>query len=270
MAESLYQDLFRRLEGVRWQLADLPLDQVDPKLVDPWLVEMVRLNCLVEISSLYAVRMFLRDFQHNPDFCQFMSIWYYEEMKHHLAQWEYLKVLGKEPDPGSYGQLETDLKPAPWPATLAMHWIGELRVGMWYHRWAERSREPVLRQLMQWIGNDEFRHAQCYEEFMEKGLEEDPKSLLQYLNAVKYMLVNPGLDKHPTTFSEGSVDGLSVADRIGFDHYRAVLQREITAEDEQRLSRRALKVLSRLSGEDLQSLGDLMRLGRKLENQEAA
>ena len=39
--------------------------------------------------------MFLRDFYADIDFCSFVSIWFYEEMKHHLTLRKYLEHCGE-------------------------------------------------------------------------------------------------------------------------------------------------------------------------------
>lgn len=265
-----YDRMFRRLEAVRWELADIPFDAIDRTKVDARTLDFVRVNCLMELSSLYATRMFLRDFRHDVDFCQFMSVWYYEEMKHYLVLREYLKAHGVEPDVSMFDELDVELEPADWRGTLAMHFVGELRLGMWYHRWSEVfADEPVLARVYREIGNDEYRHAQCYEQFMAAALERDPAHLLPFLNAAKYMLLNPGGDKHPTTF-EGAEDG-TVTDRIeGYEAFREQVVAHIRPEDEDELAARVLKTLSRVCGRPLASKRDLVMLTRGLATGEVA
>ena len=262
----LYDKMFRRLEAARWRLADVPFDEVDTSRVSEQSLQAIEVNCLMELSSLYAVRMFLRDFREIPDFCQFASIWYYEEMKHYLVLREYLKVFDRAPDTDQFQELDTELAPSPWPPTLALHYCSELRLGMWYHRWSEEAEEPVLAGIYREIGNDEFRHAACYRDFMEQALERDPRLLLQFLQAAKWMLVNPSGDKHPTTMDADADGAGSVTDRIdGYNVMRDKVQRTIRDEDEQRLRRRVLATLSRLSGRELNSMMDLSALTRELQ-----
>jgi rubrerythrin len=265
MSEALYDKMFRRLEKVRWQLADIPYESIDRAAVPQDTIDFVRVTCLMEMSSLYATRMFLRDFQHNPDFCQFMSIWYYEEMRHYLALREYLKVFDAAPDHRELPQYDVELAPAPWPNTLAMHWCGELRLGRWYLRWAEGAEEPVLEKIMRHIAEDEFRHAQCYEEFMQAALQEQPELLNDFINTAKWMLMNPRGDKHPTTMAEVNEDGIAVTDRIeGYENFLRRVNERVPVADEISLETRVLKTFSRLSGRELQSKGDLVRLSRDL------
>lgn len=262
---ALYDRMFRRLEKVRWNLADIEFDKVDKSRVSESTLSFLQVNCAMELSSLYAVRMFLRDFRANPDFCQFMSIWYYEEMKHYLVMREYLKLWGREPDAGTIDQLDTELSPSPWPATLALHYCGELRLGMWYHRWSEEEEEPVLSNIYKLIGNDEFRHAGCYKEFMEQAAADQPELLLDFLQTCKWMMFNPTGDKHPTTMKSDRDNDLAVTDKIqGADELQRRIQATIRDEDEAELRRQVLTTLSRLAGTPFPTMTALAAYTRKL------
>jgi hypothetical protein len=257
--------MFRRLEKVRWSLSDIPFHSVAKARVSEQTLSFLRVNCLMELSSLYAVRMFLRDFRSQPDFCQFMSIWYYEEMKHYLVLREYLKVFGLEPATADFPKLDTELSAAPWPPTLAMHYCGELRLGMWYHRWSEEAEEPVLSQIYRLIGNDELRHAGCYKEFMEQAVTEQPGLLLVFMQTCKWMLFNPLGDKHPTTMkSDREADG-SVTERIeGYELFQKRVRTSVREVDEADLQRRVLATLSRLANRPVSSMAELARFTREL------
>lgn len=262
----LYDRIFRRLEKVRWNLADVPFDEIDKSLLDAEGLTFLRVNCLMELSSLYATRMFLRDFRDNPDFCQFMSIWYYEEMKHYLVLREYLKAYEMAPDVATFPELDTELRPSPWAPTLALHYCGELRLGMWYQRWSRETKEPVLSKIYRLIGNDEFRHAACYEEFMEQAFHRDPAVLVDFMQASKWMLVNPNRDKHPTTMKSALETDSAVVDRIeGYEVLQRHIQRTISDDDEQIVRRQVLATLSRLAGRELRKLADLAAHARELE-----
>jgi hypothetical protein len=253
-----YDGIFRRLEANRWLLAEVPFVEVDVASVPAGVVDFVRSNCLVELSSLYAVRMFLRDFGDNVDFCQFMSVWYFEEMKHYLVLREYLKLFGREPAEEELRPLDTELLPAPWPGTLAMHYCGELRLGMWYHRWSEVMPEPVLCSIYRTIGDDEFRHAQCYRDFMLRAAERTPEVVLDFAQAAKWMMVG-GLEKHPTTLAASGPGEPSVVDRVPEGGLLLERVRDtITAGDEARLRARILATLSTLCATELGSLQDLV------------
>jgi hypothetical protein len=261
----LYDRIFRRLERARWQLADVPFDQIDAGRLPPRLATVVRVNCMMELSSLYATRMFLRDFREWPDFCQFISIWYYEEMKHYLVLRRYLEAIGTAPEPADYPDLDTELAAGPWAPTLALHFCGEMRLGMWYHRWSEVIPEPVLAGIYRRIGDDEFRHAACYRDFMFDALGRRPELLLDFLQAAKWMLVDTVGDKHPTTMKSDATGERAVTDRIeGYEALLGWIKETIGDEQESELRRRVLATLSTLAGEPLNKLGDLAALTRRL------
>src|ERR1700730_660686 len=92
----LYDDMFIRLERARWTLnTEIPFDDIDSSLLSPQWISDLRNICLTELSALYATEMFLRDFYADIDFCSFVSIWFYEEMKHYLTLLRYLEHLGQ-------------------------------------------------------------------------------------------------------------------------------------------------------------------------------
>jgi len=266
LPEPLYDRMFRRLERARWNLADIRFDRIERSRLRDETVEFVRVNCLMELSSLYAERMFLRDFRDWPDFCQFTSIWYYEEMKHYLVLREYLKVLGAAPEPELLPEFDTELSPSPWPPTLALHYCGEMRLGTWYHRWSELLEEPVLAGIYGLIGDDEFRHAGCYRQFMTEALARDPALLLDFLQAFKWMLVNPRGDKHPTTMKADREGDLAVTDKIaGYEAMQLQIQDTVTRQDEDLIRDKVLTTASRLAGRRLGSLTELAAFTRELQ-----
>ncbi len=266
----LYDRIFKRLEAVRWKTSDIPLDDIDRTLVDEKTLDLVSVNCLLELSSLYAEEMFIRDFYDDIDFCQFISIWYYEEMKHYLVLKEYLGRFDRAPLEAELASLRISFDRAPWPSTLTMHFCGEQRLGMWYHRWSEHFQEPVLQHIYRTIGNDEIRHAGCYEEFMAKALRRDPRVLLDFLQMAKWMLVNPEKDKHPTTTRVNGEGRPSVLELIpGHEVLREALYRTISDADEDRLRQRVLATLSHLSGHRFATMHDLMEVTRTLRQEMA-
>lgn len=269
MRTPLYDTLFHQLEQTRWTLASIPFARIERSQVTSEDLAFVQVNCCFEMSALYATRMFLRDFQASPDFCQFVSIWYYEEMKHYLALREYLKQFDLAPNEPELRSLNVDLNPAPWTGTLAMHFCGELRLGMWYRRWSEVFEEPVLKSIYALISDDEYRHANAYKLFMYRAVQDNPTLLLEFLQMCKWMMYNPEGDKHPTTLRLNGPETDSVRDRIpnhtAFDRQIAGT---ITPADEANLSRGILSALSHLSGRTLTSLADLVRFTRELQRGE--
>ena len=139
----LYDDLFVRLERARWQLSsDIDLDAVDPSLVSPQWRHDLRHICLTELSALYATEMFIRDFYADIDFCSFISIWFYEEMKHYLTLRRYLERLGQTfDDERELPRLRLTFAEGPAIETLTMHFVGEQRLAHWYTAFSNNAPE---------------------------------------------------------------------------------------------------------------------------------
>ncbi len=136
----LYDDMFIRLERARWTLnTDIPFDDIDPSLLSPQWISDLRNICLTELSALYATEMFLRDFYADIDFCSFISIWFYEEMKHHLTLRKYLERCGETFDEAELPELQLTFAPGPAIETLTMHFCGEQRLAHWYTAFSEQA-----------------------------------------------------------------------------------------------------------------------------------
>jgi hypothetical protein len=100
---------------------------------------------------------------------------------------------------------------------------------------------------------------------MQAALQEQPELLNDFINTAKWMLMNPRGDKHPTTMAEVNEDGIAVTDRIeGYENFLRRVNERVPVADEISLETRVLKTFSRLSGRELQSKGDLVRLSRDL------
>src|ERR1700737_1479386 len=123
----LYGELFDRLHRPRGGMRPhIPFHQIDrSKLTDQWIFD-VRQTCLTELSALYATEMFIRDFYADIDFSAFLSIWFYEEMKHFLTMKKNIKKCGLHlPDLDTeLPKLRMSFDPGPAVQTMTLHFIG--------------------------------------------------------------------------------------------------------------------------------------------------
>jgi hypothetical protein len=100
---------------------------------------------------------------------------------------------------------------------------------------------------------------------MIDSLKRRPELLLDFLQAAKWMLVDPVGDKHPTTMKSDATGEGAVTDRIeGYEVLLSWIRETIGEEQESELQRRVLATLSTLAGEPLNKLGDLAALTRRL------
>ncbi|MHB8718327.1 MAG: ferritin-like domain-containing protein [Candidatus Dormibacteria bacterium] len=259
----LYDDLFIRLERARWTLADdIPFHKIDPSLVSPQWIHDLRQICLTELSALYATEMFLRDFYADIDFCSFVSIWFYEEMKHHLTLRKYLEACGESFDEAELPRLRLTFAEGPAIETLTMHYCGEQRLAHWYTAFAESAPEPVLRTVFKTLAADELRHAAAYAKYLRKAVANKPEVLPDILRMSLWMLRSTNeAPKHPTTVTEPSV-----CDQLEDPAYISrMLDWYLPGRDhEAPVQRRILALLSELTGTKMSAVKDILPVLRRL------
>ena len=227
--------------SVRWSLADvsLPRHRHHGSSTTSRLT-FLRVNCLMELSSLYATRMFLRDFRENPDFCQFVSIWYYEEMKHYLVLREYLKAYGVAPDVSRVPRARHGAQPEPLDSDAGPSLL---------RRAASRDVVPPVEPGGEGArcapgstsssGTTSSDTPPATRSSWRRPFGRDPATLIDFMQAAKWMLVNPNRDKHPTTMKAALESDAAVVDSIeGLrGPCRKHIRRTISDEDEERLRR---------------------------------
>ena len=260
----LYDELFTRLERARWAMYEtIPFDDIDTSLLtDEWITDLKSI-CLTELSALYATEMFLRDFYSDIDFCAFVSIWFYEEMKHHLTLRRYLERCGVDFEEIDLPKLRLTFAEGPAIETLTMHFVGEQRLAHWYQAFSKNAPEPVLRQIFKILAADELRHAACYAKYLRRAVNNNPACLPDILKMTLWMLRSTNdAPKHPTTVTTPSVmDGLEDPEYI-----QRMLNMYLPGRDhEAPVQRRVLALMGELAGQKIGSIRDLLPLIRQAE-----
>jgi hypothetical protein len=265
----LYDELFDRLERARWELrTEIPYDQVDKsKLSAQWVTDL-RQICLTELSALYATEMFLRDFYADIDFCSFVSIWFYEEMKHHLTLRRYLETIGESFDDAELPKLRLTFEEGPAIETLTMHFVGEQRLAHWYTAFSEQAPEPVIGHIFKTLAADELRHAACYAKYLRRAVENKPEVLPNILKMSLWMLrTTNDAPKHPTTITDPSVVDLLEQP----DYIPRMLNTYLPGRDhEAPVQRRVLALMSELAGTRIDSMRGLLPVIRQYEAEPVA
>jgi hypothetical protein len=269
MVNMLYDELFDRLERARWELrTEIAYDRIDKSLLTPQWVSDLRQICLTELSALYATEMFLRDFYADIDFCSFISIWFYEEMKHHLTLRRYLETIGEGFDDAELPKLRITFDEGPAIETLTMHFVGEQRLAHWYTAFSENGPEPVIRHIFKTIAADELRHAAAYAKYLRRAVAAKPEVLPTILKMSLWMLRSTNdAPKHPTTITDPSV--VDLLEDPGY--IPRILNTYLPGRDhEAPVQRRVFALLSELSGERIDSLKGLLPVIRRYEALSAA
>jgi hypothetical protein len=252
----LYDDLFLSLERARWNLSrDIDWDTMEPDKLTPGWIFDVREVCLTELSALYATEMFLRDFYTDIDFCSFISIWFYEEMKHHLVLRKYLERVGETVEEAELPRLRLTFAAGPAIETLTMHFCGEQRLAHWYTAFSSSAPEPLLRQIFKVLAADELRHAAAYAKYLRKAVANKPEVLPSILRMALWMLrTSNDNPKHPTTITDPSVVSMLEDPQ----YLRRMLNAYLPGRDhEAPVQRRVLALMSELSGRTIRSMRDL-------------
>lgn len=198
-----YFHIFDRHEGLRWNLnRDIPWSDLRAKEVSDGELAGIRTAALSEFTTLAASHNFLREFVDDPDFSCWVSIWFYEEVKHHYALRRWLHLLGVD-----LCQEEILPRGRPYPVgnsrvgTCTMNIISELRAARWYSDWSHRTTEPVLASILRNMAADESRHAVAFAAFGKRYLDEDrERNLRRVLEMAYFWLADPDHSKHPADF----------------------------------------------------------------------
>lgn len=269
MVSMLYDELFDRLERARWELrTEVDFGRIDKSALSPRWISDLRQICLTELSALYATEMFLRDFYADIDFCSFVSVWFYEEMKHHLTLRRYLEAVGEGFDDAELPRLRLTFDEGPAIETLTMHFVGEQRLAHWYTAFSEQGPEPVLRHIFKTLAADELRHAACYAKYLRRAVATKPEVLPTILKMSLWMLRSTNdAPKHPTTITDPAVVDLLEEP----DYIPRMLNTYLPGRDhEAPVQRRVLALMSELSGTRIDSMRGLLPLIRQYEPAPAA
>jgi hypothetical protein len=261
----LFPSLYDRLERARWDFKDIDFSAIDKTKVDELMLHDIKHICLTEMGSVPATSMFMRDFNKDIDFLRFIATWSFEEGKHSLALQRWLEGVGVEIPEQQLASVNIDFEPAPWIETLTMHFLGEQRLGLWYGvvsgkapgATREPIAEPVLRQILALMTEDEWRHAGCYFSFLKEAVEENPAYLENVGKMTLWML--RGAYRHPTNITEPSVMGMLPDPTF----YQNFLERFMTPEAEKVVEQRILRCYSILAKEPIETQRDIARFLRK-------
>jgi len=262
--EMLYEKHFERMEKTRWMLSkDIPWEEMQPDLLPDGLITDLKYICLTELSALYATEMFIRDFYEDIDFCAFVSIWFYEEMKHFLTMKKYINKAGAHiPDiETELPKLRLSFDPGACIQTMTMHFVGEHRLALWYNNFGDTFKDPVLQKIFRTLASDELRHGAVYSTYLNKAVKKDEKVLRDALMMALWMLrSSKDKPKHPTTITRPSV-----MDMLEDPEYLVrMIQTYTPGYDETEMKKPIFASLTQLVGQQIKSERDLLRVLRDL------
>ncbi len=170
---------------VRWGDVNRTLASADPELL-----AHLRDAALIEAYHPVHLQRLLAETWDDVDAGVVFSLELYEGFKHFHALRTYLEVVGYEPaltdedivamrraarigDAGHYDLIER----------LVEFMLSEHLASYFFRRLGERTREPVLAELLTFIAADEVRHAQSAADLIEKRIAGDPSVAARVLEA---------------------------------------------------------------------------------------
>ncbi|HYV46090.1 MAG TPA: ferritin-like domain-containing protein [Myxococcaceae bacterium] len=225
---SLYRQLLETAEGARWRTSDVAWSSFRPELTSPALCAAVREMAFHEQATFSATQRFMQAFSDDPDFTQWVSVWFYEETRHPQALMRWAEMAGVTFDASfvARGRVSTPFMRSRM-GTLVTNVISEVTAALAYLNLARASPEPLLSGLCRRIAADEARHSASFFTYARRRLESAADPERERLDAVKvlhFWLNENGSVTHPvnrTMERLRGLDGIDPAVLQGLDTVRA-------------------------------------------------
>lgn len=194
-----FDRFFRIHEKVMWQFNDLDFSTLQPELLTPEDLGAVRGAMLVESHNPVYTSRILNYFRQDHELTSFVVTWAYEEMKHYAVLRAYLEATGMvnvqelaqeldETRAGLWGEEEMGFTHV---QSFTYTTLQEQITGLFYKRFAETTREPLLKSILNLVSKDEYRHCQYYLEKAKMELAED-KHRMDEVDALLLRFQMPG------------------------------------------------------------------------------
>ncbi|MBI3853982.1 MAG: hypothetical protein HY298_27460 [Verrucomicrobia bacterium] len=186
----IYDEYLTQAELQRWILeSDVAWNRVDAALArsQPELLDELRDSALIESYFPIYTTQLMRALWDQVDATAVFSIQLYESYKHFYVLNRYLEVV--EYRPISEAELievrrrNRDREVADGVGELARYMVSEHFAAYFFLRLARQVNEPVLRQIVEFIAKDEFRHSQFAFDLLETRLRSEPASRERVLAA---------------------------------------------------------------------------------------
>lgn len=169
-------------EAGAWSVEhDLPWDRLDPALAraDPEMLAQLRAVALVESFHPVHLGRLLPAVSDDVDASAVIALELREGFLHFHALRRWLEAVGVTiPDEELIALRRradrTPLRPDQVVPKLVHFLLSEHLASHFFRRLAQQAREPVLRELLERLAQDEVRHAQGASDVVAQRLERDP------------------------------------------------------------------------------------------------
>ena len=264
-------DAFKFLESNRWDSEKT----IEWNKFDGTIQEMqarwIKKNAFSEWSSAPGTFAFFRDFSDDPDFLSFLSVWFFEEQKHFLIQYEYLKRFRPDLTPTQQEIKNVNIK---FDATenryilLFLHHIEELQLANWYINLEKDLTEPVAKQIYVLLARDEVRHSKLFYDYCQKYLEKDWFGAADGYSKTALFLLRERHNKHPVCNtvnqnlgSMGRIEARVPDPEVSLPGW----SEHVRNEDPKVLDNKILNSLGKLLGREFNSIKDVLQFRKELK-----
>lgn len=216
-------EIFHEYEKSHWSLKEIAWDQIERERVKPEYIRLARSGLMGECNSIAALHGFLNESTDDYDFAAYASLWGAQELQHHYAFKTYLQHVDANVEP-----RRVEATRAPYPpgvthaATLATNIISEITVCHVYNQISKVVEEPVLRDLLHRMSQDEARHAREFLYYTRRRITAHPEETASVLEVLYIYTADPDKKiKHPVSVFKGSLPELQGHETIddGFDYF---------------------------------------------------
>lgn len=185
---ELYSPVMEAAEDVRWKVGELPWGSFDAAKVTPGLRAVVHAMAYSEQTTFSATQKFMEAFGTDPDFSQWISVWFYEETRHPLVLIKWLALAGQTP--GKDFVLEGRASQPFMKSrigTLVTNIISEMVASDAYLQLVGGKVEPLLTALIERLSADEARHGASFFAFARRILTTAAQPDRERMEALKVL-----------------------------------------------------------------------------------
>ena len=191
----IYEEHLRAAEGSPWTIDSIRWSAIDHRVAreESEIHASLRDAAMIEgYLPTFAPRLMLLLWD-DVDATAILSLELYEGLKHYTALRRYLDIAG-DPTSRSSEQALVDARGATSAikydrdsaATYLTHFMcSELFAAHFFRRIAGQTREPVLRELMDYMTRDELRHSAGAGALLKKRVAADPGVVPEIISAAE-------------------------------------------------------------------------------------
>ena len=191
----IYEEHLRAAEATPWTIDSIRWNAIDHRFARDETEIHVSLRDAAMIEGYlptFAPRLMLLLWD-DVDATAILSLELYEGLKHYTALRRYLDIVG-DPTTRSSEQALVDARGATSSikydrdsaATYLTHFMcSELFAAHFFRRIAGQTREPVLRELMEYMTRDELRHSAGAGALLKKRVAADPGVVPEIISAAE-------------------------------------------------------------------------------------